>query len=617
MAQVGDVFANRYEIERELARGGMADVYLATDRQLRRKVAVKVLFPEFARDPSFVERFRREAQNAASLNHPNICAVYDWGQERGTYYIVMEYVEGRSLRDIIRAEGQVPAVAAARIAAELADALAFAHRRGVIHRDVKPGNVLITGTGQVKLTDFGIAANQFDASQGLTQTGAVMGTATYFSPEQAQGHPVDGRSDVYALGVVLYEMLTGVPPFSGESPVAVAMKHVREVPPPMTVRVPDVPTQLQAIVNAALTKEIEVRYQSAEEMRVDLVDFGRGRPLTFAYESGHTGEVPIEAAPPTVAAAVAQQVIPAPPTRRSTASIVLAVLGITAVVGVLVLISVIVVGVLIDADGGDKGDVPSVEVPSVIGQPFDQASATLTAAGFTVSRLDDELSTQTPGTVLAQDPTGGRLADQGSAITLTVAGAEVTIPDVTGQTYEQAAAAIQRLQLIAARNNVESTDKAPGTVLGSNPAAKTKVPKGSTVTLDVAAQPGVDVPDVTGKSEADAIATMRFVSLVPTVVQFPDDTIPVGNVIATNPAAGTRVEKGSPVTVIVSSGPAEVDVPNVTGQTTQAATAALFGAGFNVIVQQSTGNPPGIVYAQNPTGGKLPRGGTVTIFAGV
>lgn len=612
MAQVGDVFASRYEIERELARGGMADVYLATDRQLRRKVAVKVLFPEFARDPSFVERFRREAQNAASLNHPNICAVYDWGQERGTYYIVMEYVEGRSLRDIIRAEGQIPAVAAARIAAELADALTFAHRRGVIHRDVKPGNVLITGTGQVKLTDFGIAANQFDANQGLTQAGSVMGTATYFSPEQAQGHPVDGRSDVYALGVVLYEMLTGVPPFSGESPVAVAMKHVREIPPPMTARVPDVPSQLQSIVNAALTKEIEVRYQSAEEMRVDLVDFGRGRPLTFAYEPGSHQDLPVDAAPPTVAAAVAQQMIPAAPerSRRNWGGIVASIVG-------LGLLAVVVVYLLVSTGGNDAKGPPSIEVPSVLGQTYDQASATLTTAGFAVTRIDDELSSQAPGTVIAQDPSGGRLADKGSTITLTVAGAEVTIPEVAGQTFDQASATLQRLQLVVARNNVDSTDKPPGTVLSSNPAAKTKVAKGSTVTLDVAVEPGVDVPDVRGKSQADAVATMQFVTLVPTVSEAASDTVPAGNVIATEPSAGTRVQKGSSITIIVSSGPSEVDVPSVTGQQVQSATATLFNAGFNVVVQQVTGHPVGIVYDQNPSGGKLPRGGTVTIFVGV
>jgi len=611
MAQVGDVFANRYEIERELARGGMADVYLAADRQLRRKVAVKVLFPEFARDPSFVERFRREAQNAASLNHPNICAVYDWGQERGTYYIVMEYVEGRSLRDIIRAEGQLPAVAAAHIAAELADALTFAHRRGVIHRDVKPGNVLITGTGQVKLTDFGIAANQFDANQGLTQTGSVMGTATYFSPEQAQGHPVDGRSDVYALGVVLYEMLTGVPPFSGESPVAVAMKHVREIPPPMTTRVADVPPQLVSIVNAALTKEIEVRYQSAEEMRVDLVDFARGRPLTFAYEPGVHHDVPIEAAPPTVAAAVAQQVIPAPPARRrrNWGGIIASVVG-------LGLLAVVVVYLLVSTGEKSSQSRPSVEVPSVVGQPFDQASATLETAGFTVSRLDDELSSQTPGTVISQDPTGGRLADKGSTITLTVASSEVTLPDVVGQSYDQASTTLQRLQVVVARNNVDS-DKTVGTVLASNPPAKTRVAKGSTVTLDVAVLPGVDVPDVRGKSEDDALNILRFVTLQPSVTQAASDTVPAGSVISTQPGAGTRVAKGSTIEVTVSSGPTEVDVPNVTGQQTQAATSTLFNAGFNVVVQQVTGHPVGIVYDQNPSGGKLPKGATVTIFVGV
>ncbi len=608
MAQVGDVFASRYEIERELARGGMADVYLANDRQLRRKVAVKVLFPEFARDPSFVERFRREAQNAASLNHPNICAVYDWGQERGTYYIVMEYVEGRSLRDIIRAEGQIPGVAAARIAAELADALAFAHRRGVIHRDVKPGNVLITPTGQVKLTDFGIAANQFDANQGLTQTGAVMGTATYFSPEQAQGHPVDGRSDVYALGVVLYEMLCGVPPFSGESPVAVAMKHVREIPPPMTTRVPEVPAQLQSIVNAALTKEIEVRYQSAEEMRVDLVDFARGRPLTFAYEPG-LHDQPVDVAPTTVAAAVAQQVIPAPTTRRRNwGGIVAAVLG-------LGLLAVVVVYLLVNTGSNAEEDVPTVAVPNVSGQQYDVAFAQLTALEFTVIRIDDGTSNAPVGTVIAQDPEEGRLADQGSAVTLTVSGAEVTVPEVVGQPYDAASTSLQRLSLVVVRNNVDS-DKAVGTVLASNPPSGTKVPKGSTVTLDVAAEPGVNVPDVTGKSEQEAINIMTFVGLQPTVVSQANDTIPKDITIGTEPAQGTRVAKGSTVRVLVSSGPAEVDVPNVIGATAQNAGNALLASGFNVVVQLVNGQPPGIVFDQNPTGGKLVKGGTVTIFAG-
>ena len=213
MTLAGRVFSNRYEIQREIAQGGMAEVYLAHDQLLNRPVALKALFPEYAREPSFVERFRREAQAAANLNHPNIVAIYDWGQEDGTYFIVMEYVEGRSLRDLIRSEAPLDPGQAAEITAEIASALGFAHRNGVVHRDVKPGNVLLTRTGTVKVTDFGIA--RAGASDGLTQTGSVMGTATYFSPEQAQGLPVDGRSDVYSLGVVLYEMVTGVAPFTG------------------------------------------------------------------------------------------------------------------------------------------------------------------------------------------------------------------------------------------------------------------------------------------------------------------------------------------------------------------------------------------------------------------
>src|SRR5215831_18367484 len=228
MTLAGRVFSNRYELQREVAQGGMAAVYLARDQLLSRPVALKALFPEYAREPSFVERFRREAQAAAGLNHPNIVAIYDWGIESGTYFIVMEYVEGRSLRDLMRAEGALDGPQAAEVTAEIAAALAFAHRSGVVHRDVKPGNVLITRSGNVKVTDFGIA--RAGASDALTQTGSVMGTATYFSPEQAQGQPVDGRSDVYSLGVVLYEMVTGAVPFTGDTPVAVAYKHVREEP---------------------------------------------------------------------------------------------------------------------------------------------------------------------------------------------------------------------------------------------------------------------------------------------------------------------------------------------------------------------------------------------------
>src|SRR5450631_297435 len=284
MSLVGQVFSNRYRIEREIAHGGMAEVYLARDLSLDRLVALKALFPEFAREPSFVERFRREAQAAANLNDPNIVAIYDWGQEDGTYFIVMEYVEGSSLRDLMRAEGPIEPAQAAEITAEIASALAFAHRNGVVHRDVKPGNVLLTRSGTVKVTDFGIA--RAGASDGLTQTGSVMGTATYFSPEQAQGLPVDGRSDVYALGVVLYEMVTGVAPFTADSPVSVAYKHVREEPMLPSERNPDVPPDLEQIIMTALAKLPEHRYQTADDMRADILRFRRGRPVVGAPALG-------------------------------------------------------------------------------------------------------------------------------------------------------------------------------------------------------------------------------------------------------------------------------------------------------------------------------------------
>src|SRR5437763_2426118 len=278
MSLVGRVFSNRYEVVRELAQGGMAEVYLARDQLLDRPVALKALFPEYAREPSFVERFRREAQAAANLNHPNIVAIYDWGQEDGTYFIVMEYVEGRVLRDLIRSEAPLDPNQSAEIAAEIASALGFAHRNGVVHRDVKPGNVLLTRSGNVKVTDFGIA--RAGTNEALTQTGSVMGTATYFSPEQAQGMPVDGRSDVYSLGVVLYEMVTGQPPFAGENPVSVAYRHVSEVPASPSVVNADVPKPFEAIVLHALAKEPDERYASAEDLRTDLIRFRRGTAVS-------------------------------------------------------------------------------------------------------------------------------------------------------------------------------------------------------------------------------------------------------------------------------------------------------------------------------------------------
>ncbi|MGH9267314.1 MAG: protein kinase domain-containing protein, partial [Acidimicrobiales bacterium] len=276
--QSQQVFNGRYELVRLVARGGMADVYLAHDLTLDRRVALKVLFPELSVDPTFVERFRREAQAAANLSHPNIVSVYDWGEHDGTYFIVMEFIEGRTLWQLLKAEGMLLADRAADIGAEVAAALAFAHKRGVVHRDIKPGNVLLSPSGQVNVADFGIA-RAISTDRDLTQTGAVMGTATYFSPEQAQGERLDGRSDVYSLGIMLFEMVTGRPPFQGDNPVAVASKHVRDaVPRPRSVN-PDIPPAFEAIILQAVAKNPNDRYASAEEFQGDLVRFRQGRPV--------------------------------------------------------------------------------------------------------------------------------------------------------------------------------------------------------------------------------------------------------------------------------------------------------------------------------------------------
>src|SRR5437660_1342572 len=384
------VYNGRYEIVQHLARGGMAEVFLARDLLLDRPVAIKVLFPEFAADRSFVERFRREARSAANLNHPNIASIYDWGEEEGTYFIVMEYVEGRTLRQVIREDGPVPPRRAAEIGADMAAAAGFAHKNGVIHRDFKPGNVLISSNGQVKVTDFGIARAASNAQEALTQTGAVMGTATYFSPEQAQGRTIDFRSDVYALGIVLYEMVVGRPPFYNENPVAVAYQHVRERPIPPRQHNPKIPVPFEAIVLKSLAKNPVNRYASADELRADLMRFRSGKPVlaTPATTGAAAAGAAVGAATTAMPAVDSTQAIPAAtattvmdddgkrPRRRTGAYIAL-------LIGLLVLLAagLFVLGHELGL-GSSSGS--AVTVPLVIGKSQEEATSLLKQQGLDV-----------------------------------------------------------------------------------------------------------------------------------------------------------------------------------------------------------------------------------------
>src|SRR6478609_9398271 len=386
------VLNGRYELHRRVGRGGMAEVYLARDRLLDRLVAIKILFPEFATDPSFVARFRREAQAAANLNHPNIVGVYDWGKERGTYYIVMEYVDGQTVSEIIRNDGPIEPKRAAGIAADVAAALGFAHRKGVVHRDVKPGNVLITKTGEVKVADFGIArAMTASSEENLTQTGSVMGTATYFSPEQAQGKAVDARSDLYSLGVVLYEMASGKPPFSADSPVAIAYKHVQEPIPSLAERVPDIPEDYEAITLRALEKDPDDRYADGAAMRADLLRFREGKPLASAPAGPARPPTPAPVVAPPVAAAPVTAPAPVEPAGRKTGWFF-----------VIIVLLLVVLGALLYVFGKQLGifeaQTKQVPVPNVIGQPVETAKDRLEALGFKVTTSETQ-SSEPEGTV--------------------------------------------------------------------------------------------------------------------------------------------------------------------------------------------------------------------------
>nr|WP_240926806.1 Stk1 family PASTA domain-containing Ser/Thr kinase [Rhodococcus kroppenstedtii] len=581
----------RYDLGEILGFGGMSEVHLARDGRLDRDVAIKVLRQDLARDPTFYLRFRREAQNAAALNHPAIVAVYDTGEaetETGPLpYIVMEYVDGETLRDIVRSEGPMAPKRAMEVIADVCAALDFSHRNGIVHRDVKPANVMINRAGAVKVMDFGIARAIADSSSPMTQTAAVIGTAQYLSPEQARGEQVDARSDVYSLGCVLFEILTGEPPFTGDSPVAVAYQHVREDPRlPSSVNT-EVPGALDSIILKAMSKNPANRYQSAADMRSDLIRvLGGQRPSapvvmsdedrTTIFGGSDTGRAPdrgpTDAPPPR---ATGRHAEPEPDDgRRSRVKVVLAAVAAIVVVGI--------VGLFL-WNLGPGADPRSVTVPDVSALSPDDARTTLENAGFRVDVQQRTDPTVPEGAVIGTRPVSGTTVDENSTLVLELSTGpeQIQVPSLTGLTSDAAAAALDQAGLTLdpdvgrAASSRDQIDK----VVSQEPARGSTMVQGSAVRITLGSGPRqIRVPDVVGQNIEVAQPNLAGAGFV-VDRRSVDSARPAGEVVSTSPAGGGTASEGDTVSVSVSNG-SQFTVPDITGQTPVQAVDTLRAAGW-------------------------------------
>ncbi len=617
----GTVVDGRYRIVARLGSGGMADVYCAEDSQLGRRIALKILYGRFAADDEFVERFRREASHAASLQHQNVVSVYDRGEWEGTSYIAMEFVDGRTLKQIIRAEAPLDPLRSIELISQVLRAARFAHRRGVIHRDLKPHNVIVDADDRAKVTDFGIARA---GASDMTQTGSIMGTAQYLSPEQAQGHPVSAQSDIYSIGVVLYEMLTGQVPFDGESPVAIAVKQVNEPPVPPSRLNPAIPAPLEAVVLKALAKDPADRFADADAFSAALDDARAGieagaGPVaqpTAAFAAVGGG------APPTDATAivpggepgwaqpegvyVAEEVVERED-RRWPWALLLVLLAAAAIAGAALLLG-----------GGTK-----VKVPSVVGAQSSAAAARLHAEGLEVE-IDTVVSDKPRGIVIRQDPVAGTRIDEGATVSLAVSGGPGAkqVPVVDGDGRRLARRRLVRAGFEVRERRDTDDQVAKDHVIRTIPPGGTQLDIGSTVTMVVSAGPEqADVPSVVGQREDEATATLEDAGFKVRVKDQPSADKDPGTVLAQDPPAG-QAAKGSVVTITVAREPEDVAIPDVTGENSSDAIDALSSAGFTVRTRrQDVDSPEGddVVISQSPAGGgarKAKRGSKVTIVVG-
>lgn len=606
----GTVVDGRYEIERRIGSGGMADVYLASDRQLGRKVAMKMLHRRFAEDTEFLERFRREASSAAGLQHPNVVGIFDRGEWDGTSYIAMEYLEGRTLKAVITEEGPLDPIRAIDIVVQVLRAARFAHKRGIIHRDLKPHNVIVDHDGRAKVTDFGIARA---GASDMTQTGSIMGTAQYLSPEQAQGVPVTGQSDLYSIGIMLYEELTARVPFDGESAVTIALKQVNETAIVPSADNAAVSPELDAIVMRLLAKDPAERFPDADAA-IQALDRCRGHLAAGPVQEGGATAA-FRTLPPAVMA------LPLDPAHRLTPPE-----GDEEVsrANRWWIVALVVLVVLIGAFFGIRALTTKEQaiVPDGTGKPVQAALAILQNAGFQ-TQVERVTSSAPRDRVLRQDPQPRSRVDKGSTVTLTVSNGPGTsaVPDLVGQGRLAARRALTKAGFKIAERRSNSDTVTTDRVISTAPDAGASVERGSTVTLVISSgKQRVTVASVVGQDVDDARSTLDDLGLKISTKEVASDSQDPGTVLAQDPAGGTSVAKGSSVTLTVAKAPEDVAVPDVSGKDESAAINALGDAGLvpNEVTQPvQTAEEDGQVLSQSPKSGKkVKKGSRVTITVG-
>ena len=643
--------AGRYEVRSLIGRGGMAEVHLGFDTRLSRVVAIKMLRRDLALDSIFQARFRREAQSAASLNHPNIVAVYDTGEEivsdatnrsLAIPYIVMEYVEGHTVKELISDGTAVPINEAIEIVSGVLSALQYSHANHLVHRDIKPGNIMLTPEGKVKVMDFGIARALTDSQATMTQTNAVVGTAQYLSPEQARGETVDERSDLYSTGVVLFELLTGRPPFKGDSAVAVAYQHVEQIPPTPSSILSDIPDSLDRVVLKSLAKNREDRYSSATAMLADLqrvaqgLDVGAPPADSWATEvlpaaglaSARTAATTQMAAVPSHAPAAAMAAtstsLPAVATDDSANEATKARKRRTAIIATVVLIALLLIGGSVWALTRGAAEPESVAVPNVVGLTQAEAKTQIEQAGFTWELNPDKVTSDTvaEGSVASTDPAAGTQAEKGATVRVTISSGpdSVTLPDnLVGMSPDDARKAIEALGLKWELDSSKvASDTVPeGKVAQTNPSPGSKVKAGQTIRAYLSSgSDQVDVPDLSGMTQDQARSTLKGVGLELGNVTSVDSEKEKDRIVEQDPATGTKVKKGTTVGVSISSGkPAQVEIPTVVGMGRDDAEAQLKALGLTVTVEEVAGNQPaGQVLSVEPgEGSKVEKNSTVKL----